>query len=464
MQIGFAAVAGALCVLGLITVIGIYASRRIKSAADFSLGEGMKTPMVSGALIGTLIGGASTIGTAQLAFTNGLSAWWFTLGGGIGLAVMAFFFAGPLRDNGAHTVPQILTKEYGKKLATLAAVLMSAGMFISIMSQFISGVALITAVVNVSDLAATGIVVALMIFYVLFGGAWGAGMVGFVKTGLLCAMTALCAIVVLMRADLADLLALPQQQYWNLFSRGVVKDGGAGLSVLFGVLTTQAYFLPVVSAKDLRTARKGCMLGGVVAVAVGIAGILVGLFMRVAMPDTPSALVLPVFAVTYLPGFVAGIILATLLVTLVGSGAGSVLGISTILVMDIYIPFFRPGISGKEQLRVSRASVILLLVLSAVLASGEVGSLILQWSFLSMGLRASVAFFPILFALFFREKLPVRFTFAAVIAAPVATMVSFFLLPGIDPLFPGMAVSLAICLIGCLCKKKTLPEAGISDR
>ena len=34
--------------------------------------------------MGTLVGGSSTIGTAQLAFDYGISAWWFTLGGGVG--------------------------------------------------------------------------------------------------------------------------------------------------------------------------------------------------------------------------------------------------------------------------------------------------------------------------------------------------------------------------------------------
>ena len=36
-----------------------------------------------GAIIGTLVGGSSTIATAQLAYTFGMSAWWFTLGAGI---------------------------------------------------------------------------------------------------------------------------------------------------------------------------------------------------------------------------------------------------------------------------------------------------------------------------------------------------------------------------------------------
>ena len=325
---------GALCVFLLISAVGVCAGRRIKSAADFAVGRGMSVSVVAGSLVGTLVGGASTVGTAQLAFTNGLSAWWYTLGGGIGHCFMAAFFAGPLRKNKSATLPQILTKEYGSKTATVAAVLMSVGTFISIVSQMISGTALVTAVISMPTLAAAGLTAALMVVYVLFGGAWGAGLVGRVKTALLYGLTMLCAVLVLYHSGLKELFSLPQKQYFNLFSRGLVIDGGAGLSLVFGVLTTQAYFLPIISAKDKRTAGMGSLVGGALTVIIGMAGVLVGLFMRLRMPETASVSVLPVFVMTYLPDFAAGIVLATLLVTLVGTGAGLALGISTMLTMD----------------------------------------------------------------------------------------------------------------------------------
>ncbi|MBP3633888.1 MAG: sodium:solute symporter family protein [Oscillospiraceae bacterium] len=453
MEVSIGLIFGALLVFVLITAVGIYAGRKIRSATDFSVGKGMGTTVVAGSLVGTLVGGASTVGTAQLAFTNGLSAWWYTLGGGIGLFAMALFFASPLRNNGSMTMPGILTKEYGKRVATVAAVLMSVGTFISIMSQMISGVALITSVVPVCAVAAAAVTAVLMIFYVLFGGVWGAGLVGRVKTLLLYGLTILCAAVVLHLGGFETLLQLPKEQYFDLFSRGIVVDGGAGLSLLFGVMTTQAYFLPVISAKDLRTSRTGAILGGVLTVAIGMAGVLVGLFMRVHMPQTPSAMVLPVFVLTYLPDLAAGLILATVLVTLVGTGAGLSLGISTMLTMDIYVPLLHPGASGKEQLRFSRSVLLLILLLAAVLATGEAGSVILQWSFLSMGLRGAVAFVPVCFALFRPGSLPGKAAVAAMILAPVTCLFSFYFVKGIDPLFPGMAVSVLICIIGTAIKR-----------
>lgn len=62
--------------LALVTAVGIYSGRKVKSSSDFSIG-GKKAnwPIVAGTIIGTLVGGSSTIGTAQMAYLYGFSAW-----------------------------------------------------------------------------------------------------------------------------------------------------------------------------------------------------------------------------------------------------------------------------------------------------------------------------------------------------------------------------------------------------
>ena len=68
--------------------IGIYHSRSIKSAAGYSVGgRSAGAPLVAGSIAGTVVGGGATVGTAQLAYHFGLSAWWFTLP----LSLWAFF-------------------------------------------------------------------------------------------------------------------------------------------------------------------------------------------------------------------------------------------------------------------------------------------------------------------------------------------------------------------------------------
>jgi len=443
---------GALLVLLLIAFIGVYSGKKVKNASDFvANGRSGGVCLTAGALVGTLVGGASTIGTAQLAFTYGFSAWWFTLGGGIGLFIMALFFAKPMYQSGHLTLPQMLTAEFGRKTATIATLCMSLGTFMSIISQMLSGVALVTSVVDIAPLVATGVIVLLMTAYVFFGGAWGAGMAGVAKTVLLYLATFICGITALrLGGGVSRFVAdLPHETYFNLFARGGWKDGGAGMSLVFGVLTTQSYILPVVSAKNLKTSRQGTILGGVLTIIIGIAGIFVGMFMRLTFPDMDPSGAMPQFVMMYLPDFIGGVILAVLLVALVGTGAGLVFGISTMVTKDIYCVFLKPDAPDRAQLRFSRGVILAVLILAAAISAGEAGSLILSWSFLSMGLRGAVAFAPLCFSLFAPGRVSGRVAAAAIITGPVLVFVSSFLLPPhIDPLFPGIAGTLLICLLG----------------
>ena len=93
--------------VGLIIAIALIVGLAIFTGMQKSSGkkaEGIGAPVVAGLIIGTLVGGSSTVGTAQLAYNYGMSAWWFTLGGGIACLVLAFIYVKPLRAQGVPTL------------------------------------------------------------------------------------------------------------------------------------------------------------------------------------------------------------------------------------------------------------------------------------------------------------------------------------------------------------------------
>lgn len=143
-------------------------------------------PIVVGVIIGTLVGGSSTVGTAQMAYTFGMSAWWFTLGGGISCLIMGLAFAVLLRRSGSKTLVGMVREEYGSTAGMTASVLNSVGTFINIISQIISATAVIAIIFSAMGMQAMACIAAVfMVLYVVFGGTKGAGMVGIVKTILL---------------------------------------------------------------------------------------------------------------------------------------------------------------------------------------------------------------------------------------------------------------------------------------
>src|SRR5690554_766138 len=99
---------GAVITLLFFIGLGIQSGKKVKSESDFSGGKSSGMLFVAGGILGTLVGGNSTIGTAQLAFTNGLSAWWFTLGSSLGCLVLGLLFTKPIRQSECKTIQQII--------------------------------------------------------------------------------------------------------------------------------------------------------------------------------------------------------------------------------------------------------------------------------------------------------------------------------------------------------------------
>lgn len=448
---------GAILVLALITAVGIYSGKKVSGAKDFSSG-GRKAGVgiIAGSIIGTLVGGASTIGTAQLAFNYGFSAWWFTLGGGLGCLILALGFAKPLYNSEITTLPQVFAREYGQTSSTISTILMSIGSFLSIVAQVLSGIALITTVSHLGSLPATICIIILMLAYVIFGGVWGAGLVGIVKTILLYATVIICGFMAInLGGGISSFTSnLPKEQYFSLFARGTMVDMGAGISLILGVITTQAYIQAIISAKNLKISKTGALVSAVLIPIVGIAGIFVGMYMKMTSPDMASASALPTFIMQNLPPLVAGMVMATLLVALVGTGAGVALGLSSMICNDIYKVYFNKNASDKTLLNATRVIIAVILIIVAILSSGNLGSLILGWSFMSMGLRGAVAFAPLCCALFLPGKIDKNFALLAMILGPLFVLVGKFALPShIDPLFLGVPVSILVMFIGYFANK-----------
>lgn len=451
VTLGISHAVGAALTLALIAAAGIRSGRQVKSASDFAIGGGRSTAfMVAGAIIGTLVGGSSTVATSQLAFEFGFSALWFSLGGGVGCLLLGLFLVRPMRKSGYLTLQQMIQQEYGPKAGFFSSVLGSVGIFLNIVAQLLSAMALLGAVLPLSPLLCALLVAGLMVCYVVFGGMRGAGAIGLIKTVMLYACAILCVVIVFQRSGGPAALyeALPANRYFNLFARGLGVDGGAALSLMIGVLSTQTYAQSVLSAKSDRAAVQGAMASAVLIPPIGLGGVLIGMYMKTVFPAMDAAQTFPQFILLYLPGFWAGVFLAVLLIAIIGCGAGLTLGISSILTNNLYARM-APGSSEEKKLAVNRTAIVAVLLLAVVCTIGDLQSVILQWSFMSMGLRGAVLFLPLCGALFFPGRVPAGFALACVVAGPLCVLVGkLFLPPSFDPLFLGMLVNLLIMLAG----------------
>ena len=84
---------------------------------------------------------------------------------------------------------------------------------------------------------------------------------------------------------------------------------------------------------------------------------------------------------------------------------------------------------------------------AAAFTFGNLRSLVLEWNFLSMGLRGAGIFFPFSLAIFMPGRVSPGFALLSIAAGTLATVGWKFIFPqGTDPLYAGLAASaLVLC-------------------
>jgi SSS family solute:Na+ symporter len=450
MSLGVWHIVSIVVTLALIMSLGVLSGRKVKNAADFNTGgKSAGALLVAGTITGTLIGGSSTIGTAELAYNFGLSAWWFTLGAALGCVLLALIYAKPIRRSECMTIQEIISTEYGRSAGLITSILTSIGIVLNIVAQILAANALLGSMFGLGALACSVVSIVIMACYVLFGGIKGSGMLGLVKLVLLYATALICGFLALnMHGGFGAFAAdLPHEEYFNIFARGIGKDLGMGLNVALGVISTQTYIQAALIGRSNKDAVRGCLMAAVLCPPVGFFSMLVGMYMHLHFPTMTAAEAFPGFIINYLPAPLAGVALATLLIAVVGTGSGMALGFGTIISNDIYKKFIDPNADGKRILLVSRLIILASLVVSAAFTLGNLGSAILSWGSMSMGLRAVVLLAPMTTALFLpgriHSKAAILSSFLGVVAMIVG---NFFALP-FDSLFLGLFVAVVVLVV-----------------
>lgn len=432
--------------------VSIFSLRFVKTASDFSVGGRNLGPgLVAGYLVGSFVGGTSTVGTAQVAYSFGVSGIWFTLGAGISCLIMGLFLAKPMREAEVDTIPQFLGNNYGPQVITWASTYTTVGMFIQVIAQVLSAIPLLMSLVPVTEMQAAIFSTGLIAFYIFFGGFWGTSLVGIFKTFLIYGSLGVAGLYsISLLGGMGGLVkALPPFPWFSLFPSGISKELAAGFSVVVGVASTQTYMQALFAGKNVRASRIGVFFAAILIPVIGAASVMIGLFMRVNYPDINPALALPLFITTKLHPLFGGVVLAALLISLVMTGASLTLGVCTILSQDIYKKIFRPDASDVELLKVSR--ILILIVAGAILwlVTTNLNSMILKWAFLSMALRGVTVFIPLLGAVFFKRYISPKAGVGAVIIAPMVALTWPMWKPiNIEPLYVGVFSSILILLSG----------------
>ncbi|HEY3423834.1 MAG TPA: sodium:solute symporter family protein [Negativicutes bacterium] len=422
----------------LLFVISYFAQRRSAgSAANYILaGRQLTTPLITVSIVGLAVGGASTIGVAEQAYKVGLSAGWYTTAWGIGAITMGMLVAQKYRELNITTIPELLGRYYDKKgmIAGIACQILIQLVIMSL--QYLAGGSILCALMPEIFTLTSGMLTSAVVFIsvTMIGGMWSASLSNILNVSLKYIGIILATIVSVTHAGgLANIEAhLPANVPYLSFFDGV---GIIGIVTWILVLVTvnlslQSIIQISLGAKDVQTARRGFVIGGLMMLPIGFVSALLGVIAKTMFPDAPPAMALPMTIMSLNP-FLAGITLAALWAADVSTACNLLLSSATLFSQDIYKKFIDPAVSDKKFLIVTKASVLLLGLLTLMLAmtiSGIINTLM-------VGLSLTASFSVIVLFTLFAPSLCRKNAAFYTIAVSLAVLILWQTFPSIR-IFP----------------------------
>ncbi len=111
--------------LGVLVVVGLWQSRRVKTGEDFLVaGRTLPASVLVFTLLSTWVGSGSLFGGAGNAYRAGFASLWQSAGAWVGIALV-FFLAHRVRRIEKFTMPDILELRYGQTARLLGTIVMA---------------------------------------------------------------------------------------------------------------------------------------------------------------------------------------------------------------------------------------------------------------------------------------------------------------------------------------------------
>jgi SSS family solute:Na+ symporter len=446
--------------------IGIWSKRRAGSQNGFFVAHRRGTLLlITGSLIATAIGGSATVGMAGLGFKQGLTGAWWLLVGSVGLLILGVFFAKKVRGAALYTLPELVERQYDRRMSLAASVLIVIA-WVGVVAGQIVAAGTVLSILGIGSAAfwMTAFTV-ICVAYAILGGQFSIIRTDVFQAALLFIGILIALALVFPQVGGFDGLKASLPSCYFSFPTSPEFDWKMLLSLLILVGATYVVgpdmYSRLFCARGEKTAQRSAILSAFLFIPLAFAIILIGMAARALYPEIAAEGAFPqVIANVMSPGL-SGLLLAALVAALMSSTDTCLLTQSVILTEDI-IKHVHPALDEGKTILLARISLIGLGLVALGLAlalKGVISSLLFAYTIFTCGLVVPVI------AGFYREKLRVtpRGALAALTGGGLVGLLGK--LPGLDiPLredlgLVGFAAS-AVLLFGVSfldAKKSSLP-------
>ena len=359
----------------LVTIaIGLWAAKRVKTTADFAIaGRHLPLVMIVTTTFATWFGSETVLGIPAKFVEGGLnSVVEDPFGAGSCLILVGLFFAAKLYRMTLLTISDYYRARYGRSVEVVCSLII----IVSYLGWVSAQVTALGLVFNLLSGGAISIPLGMVIgtvsilAYTLFGGMWSVAVTDFVQMIILVVGLSVIAVFASQLAGGADKVIdlaasrdmfrfLPEPSFHD-----IVFFIAAAITMMLGSIPQQDVFQRVMSAKDVKAATRGPVIGGACYILFAAVPMFLVTSALLIMPEKAAELlkedpqkVLPTLVLEHMPFVMQVLFFGALLSALKSTASATLLAPSVTFVENIWRQF-KPRMGDREELRDMRIAVL----------------------------------------------------------------------------------------------------------
>jgi len=442
--------------LGLLIPIGIYAGRKQNTVEDFFLAGGkVGTFSIACLWLATYVGGASIVGGAAKSYEFGISGAWYIVCTMVGCLLFGLFFAARVKRWGIErnllTYPDLIEEVYDSRTRIVATITTIIAYIGYAAGQLAAAGAILSTLLgwdySSSLLLASGIVV----IYTATGGFLAITYTDWLQFALLFIGVVLVGIpIAIANGGTWELMSVQLPQgHFNPIGWGLPTMLAMSVSMPLSFFVAMDSYTRMFSAKNEQVARRGTLLAVVFFFPLAVGTAWIGMTAAMLFPDVEnSSNILSYFVLSTFPSGLKGLMLVGILAALMSSTDICILTASANGSRDIYQRFINPSVSSKTMFRMS-IGLALAIGIAATLIAWQMQDIV-NILLLAFTISTAALFVPTI-VMAFRSKSStsagfwsITLSLSTVITWYIASTLELNSVFDIDPLWPGLIVSIVV--------------------
>jgi SSS family transporter len=437
--------------------IGFWASKRIKTATDFTLaGKSLSTSFVGVTIFATWFGSSYVMGNPSYFVTNGISSYVaLVVSTAACLVLVGYFYAKKLYEMNIVTVGDFFHVRYNQKLETAVSIIMIFTYPHWIAAQFVALAYLFQSVLGIE--VAYGILLgaSIVVLYTYVGGMWAVS-----YTDMLQSILIVIGLMLLLTNTLAQtggiipLFADKPTSFFSPFPQDGLDNWSEYiatiLAITIGAIPAQEVYQRVFSAKSKKSAVQGSYLAAFLLLLFSAVPMLIGLgaahlYPELMAKDNGQAII-PAMVSQYANIPLQILFYGALISAILSTSSGAMLAPATIIGENLIKPNLA-NFTDKKLLLYTRLSVILVAAVSCYFAFSDMD--IVQLVIASLALLLACVFAPFTFGLFWKQS-SVFGAWSAIIAGGLVWFLCYLFETRIDATIYGTIASCLAMVSGSL--------------